>query len=265
MAGTQSGGHHRLAGTAVLGGRAGAARQREPRCPPGHRQPPTTPASTARAERPRPGGRQLHASDVLQGQVPVLTGTPGAPNTSHVASGSHRGYDGSGNEAGSGERGRPQDDLDQPLERRRGGMHDPATLATAGMGGAAHSAVWSAPAPWTRPAPAVSMLGHRYVPGRAASPAEPPLQLSRDYGRSAGRYGPLSAPRRRLVARTRRRSTQSTGTRRAAARPGRACAGSCARSAPARRRWIPIDQAPAAAPLLDAGPVGGEWVHDRGR
>jgi hypothetical protein len=206
-----------------------------------------------------PAGGNYTSDDVLQGQVPVLTGTPGAPNTSHRATGSHRGADGSGNETGSGDRGRPQDDLDQPLEARRGGMHNPATLANAGMGGAAFGGLVRTGTMDPSSSPGGINLGHRYVPVALRRRQnlhfnEPGLRAIRWPVRTAERSSPSPGGTHTSPFNPIDRYSQGGGP-----------------SWPRLRRILrpvgssssemdPIDQAPAAAPLLDAGPVGGEWV-----
>jgi hypothetical protein len=206
-----------------------------------------------------PAGGNYVADEVFQGQIPVLTGTPGAPNTSHVSSGSHRGQDGDGNESGTGDRGRPQDDLAQPLEHKRGGVHDPATLQTAGLGGAAFGGLRRTGTMDPSSNPGGVMLGHRYVP--VAVRRRQNLHFNSP-GLRAIRWP---------VRTTERDSPSPGGTHTSPFNPTARYSAGAGASWPRLRRILrpvgssaadmdPIDQAPAAAPLLDAGPVGGEWV-----
>lgn len=206
-----------------------------------------------------PAGGNYVADEVLVGQVPVLTGTPGHPNTNHKATGSHRGADGGGNESNGVLRGRPQKDLDQPLEHLRGGTHDPATLATAGMGGAAFGGLRRTGTMDPSSNPRGVMLGHRYVPDSLRRRNllhwnAPALRAIRAPVRTAERDSPSPGGTHTSLYNPLMRFSQAGGP-----------------SLPRIRRLLrpvgssspemnPIDQQPAAAPLLDPGPIGGEWV-----
>jgi hypothetical protein len=200
-----------------------------------------------------PTGGNAVPQDVLMAQIPVLDGTPGAPNTSHRADNTHKGLRGLG-------MGRAQYDLDQPLEDRQGGMHMPATLATAGLGGAAFGGRVKTGSMEPEANPGGVDLGHRYRPVTLRRRQNlhfnlPGLRAIRGPVRTYERPSPHpeGSTRTSLFDPTGRYS-QGGGPSMPRLRRLLRPVGSDSSSMDA------IDQVPASAVVLDAGPVGTEWV-----
>lgn len=196
-----------------------------------------------------PVGGSIVAGEVTEGQVQVLTGTRGQADRNHRSAGSHSGADGAGS-------GRGDLDLEQPLESRRGGMHDPATLANAGTGGARWGRRQDMD-PSTNPGGV--MLGHRYVP----------VAVRRRQGLHFN--SPTLRPIRAMPRQTEQDSPSPGGTRTSMYNPLARLTAGGGPSMPRLRRLLRpagssstdmsmVDQAPALSSVLDPGPIGNEWV-----
>lgn len=196
-----------------------------------------------------PVGGSIVATEVTEGQVPVLAGSDGQANRNHRSSGSHHGADGDG-------AARHDVDLRTPLDVRTGGMHDPATLATAGTGGAAWGRRQDMD-PTTNPGGI--LLGHRYQP----------VTVRRRQGLHFNHPGLRAI--RTMPRQTEQDSPSPGGTRTSPFNPLARLTAGGGPSMPRLRRLLrpvgssadtmdPIDQAPVAAVVLDPGPIGNEWV-----
>lgn len=199
-----------------------------------------------------PMGGAIVASDVTEGQVQVLPGEQGQPNRNHTAAGSHKGTDGRGD-------ARLDLDLNTPLDVRTGGMHTPASLATAGTGGAAFGGLRRSGTMDPSSNPAGVDLGHGYVP----------VTVRRRQGLHFNRPGLRAI--RTMPRQTEQDSPSPGGTRTSPFNPLARLTQGGGPSMPRLRRLLrpvgsssdgmdPIDQAPILAVVLDPGPIGDEWV-----